>query len=90
MYCRERDISCTRCVSHTGYLAHRNGKSETRGRSRYEYDNRRLERNLEEKNLGKKGKRPTQVPINAKVLTVMLPVIQGPHNIDYTKLAILT
>ena len=27
--------ACTKCVSHTGYPAHGNGKDETRGRSRH-------------------------------------------------------
>ena len=42
-------VPCTRCVSHTGYLAHGNSKDKTRGRNpriiAKEYD-------IEERNVG--------------------------------------
>ena len=34
-----RGIPCTRCVSHSRYLAHENSKGETRGRSRHKNNN---------------------------------------------------
>ena len=63
-------IPCTRCVSHTVYLAHGNIKDETRGRSRHK--NNRLVRNIEERNVGTKGKSPKQGLTNAKDLPMEL------------------
>ena len=47
-------IPCTRCVSHTVYLAHEDNKGEARGRSRHKKNSKRFVRNLEERNEGTK------------------------------------
>ena len=44
-------IPCTRCVFHTGYLAHGNNKGEARGRSRQQSNSERGVRNIKEKNV---------------------------------------
>ena len=69
----ETEIPCTRCVSHTGYLAHGNSEGEARGRNRHENNSNRVARNLEEKNVGTKAKSPKQGPTSAKDLTIELP-----------------
>ena len=50
------EIPCTRCVSHTVYLAHGNSKGEARARNRH----KRVVRNMEERKVGTKGKSPKQ------------------------------
>ena len=62
-----------RCVSHTVYLAHGNHKGETRGRSRHKCNSNRVVRNLEERNMGMKGKSIKQGLISAKDLPIELP-----------------
>ena len=59
------------CVSHTGYLAHGNSKSEARRRNRH-MNNARVVRNLEEMNVGTKGKSPKQGLISSKDLPIDL------------------
>ena len=44
-----------RCVSHTGYFEHGNGKSETRGRINY-MNNSTIAKNLEARNVDMCGK----------------------------------
>ena len=65
-------IPCTRCVSHTVYLAHGDSKDEARGSSRHK-NNVRVVRNMETRNLGTKGKSPKQDLTSAKDLTIELP-----------------
>ena len=60
------------CVSHTVYLAHGNSKGEARGRNRHK-NNARVVRNLEERNVGTKGKSPKQGLISAMDLPIELP-----------------
>ena len=62
-------IPCTRCVSHTGYLAYGNSKDEAREISRHKNN----VRNPEERNVGTKVKSPKQDLTSAKDLTVELP-----------------
>ena len=51
-------IPCTGCVPHTaGYLAHGSSEGEARGRSRHKNNSERVVRNMEERNVGRKGKR---------------------------------
>ena len=61
-------IPCTRCVSHTGYLAHGNNKGKIKG-SRHQ-DNSKRVRNRDERNVGTKGKSPKQGLTSAKVSTL--------------------
>ena len=56
-------------VSDTGYLAHWNSKGGARGRSRHKHNSKRVVRNLEERNVGTKGKSPKQDLSTAKDLT---------------------
>ena len=65
-------ISCTRCVSHTGYLAHKNSKDETRERSRHKNNSKRVARNLEKMNVRTKRKRPKLGLTGVKDLTIEL------------------
>ena len=57
---RETGIPCTRCVSHTGYIAHGNSKGETIGRSRHKNNGERRVGNMEEMNVDTKGKSPAK------------------------------
>ena len=59
------------CI-HTVYLAHRNSKGESRARSRHKRNSNRVVRNVEERNVGTKGKRPKQGLISAKDLPIEL------------------
>ena len=47
-------------------------KSEPRGRNRHMSNSNRVVRNLEERNVGSKGKSPKQGLTRAEVLTIML------------------
>ena len=49
-------IPCTRSVSHTGYLAHGNSKSETRGRIRHQNNGKRSSIKYEMKERGHENK----------------------------------
>ena len=60
------------CVSHTVYLAHGDSKGEARGRSRHKRNSNGVVRNLEERNVGTKGKNPKQGLISAKDLPIEL------------------
>ena len=53
-------------------LAHGNSEGEARGRSRHK-NNVRVVRNLEERNVGTKRKRPKQGQTSGKDLTIELP-----------------
>ena len=44
-------MTCTRSLSHTGYLAHGNSKGEARGRNRHKNHRKRVVRNLKERNV---------------------------------------
>ena len=59
-----------RCVSHTGYFAHGNNKGRTRGRTRYQNNSTRVVRNIEEKDVGTKGKSPKQDLTSAEDLAL--------------------
>ena len=48
-------IPCTRCVSHTGYLAHGNGEGEIRGSERHQDNSKSVVSSLEERNVSTKG-----------------------------------
>ena len=61
-----------KCVFHTGFFVHGNSKGETRERCRYPNNSKRVIRNLEERNVGTKGKSPNDVT-SAEVLTMELP-----------------
>ena len=63
------------CVSHTVYLAHRNSKSEVRGRSRRKRNSNRVVRNLEERDVGTKGKRPKQGLVSAKDTSIKIVIL---------------
>ena len=65
-------MPCTRCVSHTEYLAHGSSKDEARGRSRHN-NNSKVVRNVEGRNVSTKGKNPKQNLTKAKDLTIELP-----------------
>ena len=52
------EILCTGCVSHTRYLAHENSDGEAR--DEHKSNSKRVVRNLEEKNVGTKGKVPNK------------------------------
>ena len=73
MVYREREIPCTVCLSQTGYLAHGNNKGEAIGRNRHKSNCKREVRNLEERNVGTKGKSPKQGLASANDLTIELP-----------------
>ena len=60
------------CVSHIVYLAHGNKKGEARSRNRHKRNSNRVVRNLEEMNVGTKGKSPKQGLITAKDLPIEL------------------
>ena len=49
-----------------------NSKGETRGGRRHKNNNKRVVKNIEEKNVGTKGKRPKQDLTSAKSLTIEL------------------
>ena len=70
-----RDHSAwTGCVSHTAeYLTHGNSKSEARGISRHMSNSKRVVRNMEERNVGTKGKSPKRDLTSAKDLPIELP-----------------
>ena len=51
--------SHARGVSHTGYLEPGNNKGEARGRSRHK-NNAKVVRNLEERNVARRGKVPNK------------------------------
>ena len=57
----------------TGYLTHGNIKREARGKSIHKNNSKRKVRNMEERNVGRKGKSPEQGITSAKALTVELP-----------------
>ena len=63
----------TKCVSHTGYLAHGNSKDEVRGRNRHEYNSKSTVRNMEERKVDTKGKSPKQGLAIVEDLTIELP-----------------
>ena len=63
----------TRSVTRTGFLAHGNSKSEERGISRHKSNRKRVVRNLEERNVGTKGKRAKQGLTSTKDKTIELP-----------------
>ena len=65
-------IPYTRCVPHAVYFTHGNSKGEARRTSRHK-NNTRVIRNLEEKNVGTRGKSSRQDPTSAKNLTIELP-----------------
>ena len=73
MDCRERRSHAQECASHTGYLARGNSKDEERGKNRHKNNSKRVVRNLKERNVGTKGKSPTQVLTSAENLTMELP-----------------
>ena len=62
--------------SHTGYLAHGNSKGEARRRSRHENNSKGGVTDIEERNVGTKGKSPKQGPTSAKDLTIELPKVR--------------
>lgn len=45
-------------VSHTGYLAHENSKGIARGKNRQQNYSKRVNRNLEERDVSTRGKSP--------------------------------
>ena len=51
------------CVSHTVYLEHENNKGDARGKSKRRHNSKIIRRNLEEKNVGTKGKVPNKVKL---------------------------
>ena len=55
-------IPCTRCVSHTVYIAHENSNGEAKERNIHKMNSKRVVRNLDERNVGTKGKNPKQGP----------------------------
>ena len=71
-------LPCTRCVTHTVYLAHGNSNGEARGRSIHK-NNARVVINLEERNVGTKRKSPKQDLTSAKDLTIELPEGRESH-----------
>ena len=83
---QETGIRCTRCASHTGYLAHLNKKGEAkRRRSRHNNNGRRIVRNLEERNVGTKRKSPKIRRLTStEELTIKLPRDASPPTIDKT------
>ena len=64
-------ISCTRCVSHTGYLQNENGNGEKRGRIRHQNNSKSVVKNLEERNVSSKKICPKQSQTSAKDLTII-------------------
>ena len=55
------------------YLAHGNSKGKARGRNSPKNNSRRLVRNLEERDVGTKGKSPKRDLSSAEDLTIELP-----------------
>ena len=78
-YIERTRIPCTRCVSHTAYLAHWNSEGEARGRSRHK-NNARVVRHLEERNVSTKGKSLKHDLTSAKDLTIELSKERESHN----------
>ena len=60
------------CVSHTRYLANGNSKGEARGRSRHKSNSKSVVRNLDESNVGTKGKSHKQELTSAEGLAIEL------------------
>ena len=65
-------LSCTKCVSHTGYLTHGNSKGESRRRSRYKNYIKQIKYGRKERG-HYKGESPNEGLNSTKDLTVMLP-----------------
>ena len=62
------------CIPYMRYSAHGNSKGEARARNRHNLEKcKRVVRNLEERNVGTKGKSFKQGLISAKDLTMELP-----------------
>ena len=78
----QHGLQGTGCVSHTVYLAHGNSKSEARGRNKHK--NNAIVRNLEERNVGMRGKILKQGLTSAKDLPMELSErLESPdHRLD--------
>ena len=75
------DLMHEECIPQSIYLAHGKSKGEARGRNSHR-NNARVVRNLEERNVGTKGKSPEQDLTSAKDLTIELLEKQEIDNFD--------
>ena len=78
----ETEITCTRCGSHSGYLAHESRNRHEKKKQTREKDTRiiaskRVVRNMEERNVSTKGRSPKQGLTSAADITMMHPNGRG-------------